>query len=116
MLNETCISVVSRSFSPCTVFSHGANQSVLARTYAMIGEILAYEDQVAKLKGSSNAGVKSNAKAEAEIEKLTKELAKTKLDLESLRKQAAGNNKAYDELAEEHAKATARPGEVKKDR
>jgi hypothetical protein len=34
--------------------------------------------------------------------------------LQNLKNQAAGNNKAYDELAEEHAKATARAGDAKK--
>jgi len=82
----------------------------------MIEEILAYEEQISKFKGSSNAAVKANAKIDAEIERLTKELAKKDRDFENLKKQAVGNNKAYNELADEHAKVTARPGEVKKDR
>jgi B-cell receptor-associated protein 31 len=88
---------------------------VLARTYVMISEILEYEEQIAKLKGTSNAGIKSNARNNSEIERLTKELEKKDRDLQTLKNQAAGNNKAYNDLADEHAKVTARPGEVKKD-
>jgi len=80
----------------------------------MIEEILAYEEQIGKLKGRSNSGIKSTAKNESEVERLRKELEKKDRDLQNLKNQAAGNNKAYDELAEEHAKATSRPGEVKK--
>ena len=87
---------------------------VLARTYTMISEILAYEEQITKLKGTSNAGIKSGAKSDAEIERLKRELEKKDRDLQNLKKQAAGNNKAFGELAEEHAKAT-RSGEAKKD-
>jgi peptidoglycan hydrolase CwlO-like protein len=80
----------------------------------MISEILAYEETIAKLKGSSNSGIKSNAKNESEVERLRKELEKKDRDLQNLKNQAAGNNKAYDALADEHAKATARAGEAKK--
>jgi B-cell receptor-associated protein 31 len=80
----------------------------------MISEILAYEETIAKLKGSSNSGIKSNAKNESEVERLRKELEKKDRDLQNLKNQAAGNNKAYDELADEHAKATARAGDAKK--
>ena len=86
----------------------------MARTYTMISEILAYEEQIAKYKSSSNTGVKNNAKSNSEIERLTKELEKKDRDLQNLKNQAAGNNKAYDALADEYAKANARPGEVKK--
>jgi B-cell receptor-associated protein 31 len=89
---------------------------VLARTYTMISEILEYEETIGKLKGTSNAGIKSNAKNDSEIERLKKELAKKDRDLQNLKNQAAGNNKAYDALADEHAKVTARPGEVKKEK
>jgi len=88
---------------------------VLARTYVMIEELLASEEQIALLKGSSNAGIKSGVKNGAEIERLQKELARKDRDLQALKSQAAGTNKAYDELADQHAKANARPGEVKKD-
>jgi len=82
----------------------------------MIDEILAYEDQIAKLKGTSNSKVKSNVTTNAEVERLTKELASKNRDLENLKAQAAGNNKAFNDLADEHAKATrATTGEVKKD-
>jgi len=82
----------------------------------MISEILAYEEQISRLKGSSNASIKAGAKNDSEIERLTKELARKDRDLEILKRQAAGNNKAYDELADEHVKATSRAGEVKKSR
>jgi predicted nucleic acid-binding Zn-ribbon protein len=82
----------------------------------MIEELLASEEQIAKLKGSSNAGVKSGVKNEAEIERLQKELARKERDLQTLKSQAAGTNKAYDELADQHAKVSSRSGEVKKDR
>jgi len=82
----------------------------------MISEILAYEETIAKLKGTSNESVKAGARNDAEVDRLTKELARKGRDLETLKRQAAGNNKAYDALADEHAKATSITGEVKKDR
>ena len=82
----------------------------------MIAEILSYEETISKLKGSSNAGIKSIAKNDSEIERLKKELERKDRDLQNLKNQAKGNNKAYDDLADEHAKATARSGEVKKDK
>ena len=81
----------------------------------MISEILAQEEIIARLKGESNAGIKSNARNDSEMERLKKELEKKDRDLQMLKKQAAGNNRAYDALAEEHSKVTARPGEVKKE-
>jgi Bap31/Bap29 cytoplasmic coiled-coil domain len=120
-LKGICIFVDSHSFSHCTlsqykfVRKNRANYRVLARTYVMIEEILAYEEQIAKLKGSSNADVKSKAQNQSEIERMKKELEKKERDLENLKRQAAGNNKAYDELADAHAKATTRPGDAKKD-
>lgn len=92
----------------------GTDDRVLARTYTMIEEILAYEEQLGRLKGTSNAGVKSSAKQDSEIERLKSELAKKNLDLDTLKKQSAGNNKAFSDLADEHAKATAKSGEGKK--
>ena len=89
---------------------------MLARTYTMIEELLASEEQIARLKATSNAGVKSGARNESEIERLTKEVEKKDKELQALKAQAMGTNKAYDELAEAHSKATARSGEVKKDR
>jgi len=80
----------------------------------MIEEILAYEEQVARLKGTSNAEIKSSARSESEIERLKSELEKKDRDLQNLKKQSAGNNKAFNDLAEEHAKVTAKPGEGKK--
>jgi len=80
----------------------------------MISEILAYEEQIGKLKGTSNAGIKSGAKSDSEIERLKRELEKKERDLQNLKKQAAGNYKAFGDLADEHAKAT-RSGDVKKD-
>lgn len=80
----------------------------------MIEELLASEEQIAKLKESSNSGIKLGAKSEAEIERLTKELEKKDRDLQALKKQAEGTNKAYDDLADQHAKVTAKSGENKK--
>lgn len=80
----------------------------------MIEEVLASEEQIAKLKASSNSGIKSGAKSEAEIERLTKELEKKDRDLQALKRQAEGTNKAYDELADQHSKVTAKSGEDKK--
>ena len=80
----------------------------------MIEELLASEEQIAKLKESSNSGIKSGAKSEAEIERLTKELEKKDKDLRALKMQAEGTNRAYDDLADQHAKATAKSGENKK--
>jgi peptidoglycan hydrolase CwlO-like protein len=81
----------------------------------MISEILSYEEQLSKLKGSSDASIKTGAKNNSEIERLKMELARKDRDLDNLKKQAAGNNKAYDDLADEHVKATSRVGDVKKD-
>lgn len=82
----------------------------------MIEELLASEEQIARLKATSNAGVKSGARNESEIERLTKEVEKKDKELQALKAQAMGTNKAYDELAEAHSKAAGRSGEVKKDR
>ena len=113
---ETCIFAVSHSFFLCTDYVVSLLMSrVLARTYTMIAEILHYEEENAKLKGASNDGVKSNAKTNAEIDRLTKELERKERDFQALKAQAAGTNRAYDELAEAHAKATAASGEPKKD-
>jgi len=81
----------------------------------MIEELLASEEQIAKLKTSSNAGVKAGARSDSEIERLTKELERKDRDLQAMKAQAMGTNKAYDDLAEQHTKSAARPGEVKKD-
>jgi len=80
----------------------------------MIEEILAYEEQIARFKGASNSGIKSSAKADSEIERLKSELEKKDRDLQNLKKQSAGNAKAFNDLVDEHAKATAKPGEGKK--
>jgi B-cell receptor-associated protein 31 len=92
----------------------GTDDRVLARTYTMIEEILAYEEQIGRLKGTSNADVKSSAKSDSEIERLKSELAKKDRDLDTLKKQSVGNNKAFSDLADEHAKVTAKAGEGKK--
>jgi B-cell receptor-associated protein 31 len=115
MHKEICIFVDLPSSSLCIIPLSTADNRVLARTYTMIDEILAYETQIISLKGSSNEGVKSNVKNNSEIDRLTKELEKKDRDLQTLKSQAAGNNKAYDDLADQHAKATARTGEGKKD-
>jgi hypothetical protein len=116
MLRGICTFVVSLSSFHCTYpFATMANRRVLARTYMMTAEILAYEEQIAKLKSSSNAEIKSSAKNGSEIERLKEELKKRDRDLENLKRQASANNRAYDELADEHAKVTARSGEAKKD-
>ena len=115
MPRETCTSADSRSSSLCTPpFYDSVNDRVLARTYLMVEELLASEEQIAKLKASSNSGIKSGAKSEAEIERLTKELEKKDKDLQALRQQALGTNKAYDDLADQHAKSTASAGDNKK--
>jgi uncharacterized membrane protein len=86
----------------------------LARTYSTIEELLASEEQISKLKASSNSGIKSGAKSEAEIERLTMELEKKDRDLQAMKRQAEGTNKAYDDLADQHSKVTAKSGENKK--
>jgi B-cell receptor-associated protein 31 len=80
----------------------------------MISEILAYEEQITRLKASSNAEVKSTAKTDSEVQKLKSELAKKDRDLDILKKQSAGNNKAFNDLADEHAKVTSKAGDGKK--
>ena len=47
----------------------------------MIEEILAYEEQIARFKRASNAGIKSSAKLDSEIERLKSELEKKDRDL-----------------------------------
>jgi B-cell receptor-associated protein 31 len=82
----------------------------------MIEELLASEEQIAKLKAQSNDGVRSGAKNVSEIDRLKKELEKKDRDLQALKSQTQGTNKAYDDLVEQHVRATNRPGEVKKER
>jgi hypothetical protein len=113
-----CISADSRFSSPCTSplskCNAGLTSRVLARTYSTIEELLASEEQITKLKASSNSGIKSGAKSEAEIERLTMELEKKDRDLQAMKRQAEGTNKAYDDLADQHSKVTAKSGDNKK--
>ena len=94
--------------------TRGLRVRVLARTYSTIEELLASEEQITKLKASSNSGIKSGAKSEAEIERLTMELEKKDRDLQAMKRQAEGTNKAYDDLADQHSKVTAKSGDNKK--
>jgi B-cell receptor-associated protein 31 len=81
----------------------------------MIEELLTADAQIAKLRAQSNAGIKSGAQNESEIERLKKELERKEMDLQALKSQAEGTNRAYHDLVEQHVQANPRPGEIKKD-
>jgi B-cell receptor-associated protein 31 len=80
---------------------------ILNRTYTLILEVLRLEEKVKAYQGESTGSEKSSKKlSEAggvgEIGSLRKKLAEKDRDLETLKKQAAGLSREYNELADKY--------------
>ncbi len=79
---------------------------ILNRTYIMIIEVLRLEEKVKQYEGTDKKTRESEKLAVAgepgEIARLKKELAKKDQDIETLKKQASGLHKEYDELIDRY--------------
>jgi len=78
---------------------------ILNRTYIMILEVLRLEEKVKIYEGTTSKGSKESAKLAAagepgEIARLRKALAEKDRDIETLKKQAAGLHKEYNEMGD----------------
>jgi len=78
---------------------------ILNRTYIMILEVLRLEEKVKVYEGTTSKGSKESAKLAAagepgEIASLRKALAEKDRDIETLKKQAAGLHKEYNEMGD----------------
>src|SRR4051812_8304269 len=87
---------------------------ILNRTYIMILEVLRLEEKVKQYEGSDKNTKQSEKLAQAgdvgEISQLKKELKKKDQDIETLKKQAAGLHREYDELSEKYGAAQESAG------
>jgi len=93
---------------------------ILNRTYVMILDVLRLEEKVKRYEGKPEANGKDAAKlAQAgdagEIGRLKNEIAKRDRDIETLKKQAAGLSREYNNLGDQVAKSNA-DSTPKKDR
>jgi hypothetical protein len=90
---------------------------ILNRTYIMILEILRLEERLKKYEDADKNTKEKPAVAgeSGEITRLREALARKDLDLEALKKQAAGLHREYDALSDKYA-ATQEDGTPKKDR
>ncbi|RFU34796.1 hypothetical protein B7463_g1581, partial [Scytalidium lignicola] len=90
---------------------------ILNRTYTMILDVLLLEEKVKKYEGDAKVAGKSGPVSipedVAEISRLKKELAQKDRDLETLKKQAEGLSKEYNNLGDKLASKDETP---KKDR
>lgn len=90
---------------------------ILNRTYIMILEVLRLEERVKQYEGTEKGGKQAAKLAAAgepgEIARLRKELAKKDQDIETLKKQASGLHKEYNDLSD---KVGSQDGTPKKDR
>lgn len=90
---------------------------ILNRTYIMILEVLRLEEKVKQYEGTDKNTKQASKLAQAgdvgEIARLKKELARKDQDIETLKKQASGLHKEYNDLTE---KVAQQDGTPKKDR
>ncbi|KAK4112009.1 B-cell receptor-associated 31-like protein [Canariomyces notabilis] len=90
---------------------------ILNRTYIMILEVLRLEEKLKKYEGTAKDTKESEKLAMAgdpgEISRLKREVKLRDQDIETLKKQAAGLHKEYDELAEKYGR-TQEDGTPKK--
>ncbi|CAK7242587.1 MAG: Endoplasmic reticulum transmembrane protein 3 [Sporothrix thermara] len=90
---------------------------ILNRTYTMILEVLRLEEKLKKYEGTAADTQQSEKLTQAgdmgEIGKLRKELAKKDQDIATLKKQAEGLQREYDDLCEKYG-ATQAPAGPKK--
>lgn len=78
---------------------------ILNRTYIMILEVLRLEEKVKIYEGTTKAGSKESAKLAAagdvgEISRLRKALSEKDRDIETLKKQASGLHREYNEMGD----------------
>lgn len=77
---------------------------ILNRTYIMILEVLRLEEKVKQYEGTDKDAKQASKLAQAgdvgEIARLKKELARKDQDIETLKKQASGLHKEYNDLTE----------------
>lgn len=80
---------------------------ILNRTYIMILEVLRLEERVKQYEGTDKNTKQAQKLAQAgdvgEIARLKKEIAKRDQDIETLKKQASGLHKEYNDLTEKVA-------------
>ncbi|KAH8793241.1 BAP31 domain-containing protein [Hyaloscypha finlandica] len=93
---------------------------ILNRTYTMILDVLRLEEKVKKYEGDPKASGKqadklANAGNAGEIGKLKNQLAEKDRDIETLKKQAAGLSREYNDLSDKYG-ATNPDNTPKKDR
>lgn len=93
---------------------------ILNRTYTMILDVLRLEEKVKKYEGDPKASGKqadklANAGNAGEIGKLKNQLAEKDRDIETLKKQAAGLSREYNDLSDKYG-ATNPDSTPKKDR
>ncbi|KAJ9130418.1 Endoplasmic reticulum transmembrane protein 3 [Pleurostoma richardsiae] len=92
---------------------------ILNRTYIMILEVLRLEERLKLYEGSEKNTKQAEKLAQAgsagEISGLKNKLAKKETEIETLKKQAAGLHREYDELAERYGKLQNQDSTPKKD-
>lgn len=93
---------------------------ILNRTYTMILDVLRLEEKVKQYEGDAKAGGKDGAKLAnagslGEIGKLKKQLAEKERDIETLKSQAGGLSREYNDLSDKYTAANPDPT-PKKDR
>jgi len=79
---------------------------ILNRTYTMILEVLRLEEKLKEYEGTDKNAKQSEKLAmtgePGEVARLRKELSKRDLDIETLKKQAAGLHREFDDLSEKY--------------
>ncbi|EKD18512.1 uncharacterized protein L3040_007463 [Drepanopeziza brunnea f. sp. 'multigermtubi'] len=93
---------------------------ILNRTYTMILDVLRLEEKIKKYEGDPKAKGKeseklANAGNVGEIGKLKKQLAEKERDIETLKSQAGGLSREYNDLSDKYTAANPNPT-PKKDR
>lgn len=90
---------------------------ILNRTYIMILDVLRLEEKLKQYEGTDKNGKQAQKLSEAggagEIAELKRQLKKRDQDIETLKKQASGLHKEYNDLSEKVGNSDALP---KKDR
>jgi B-cell receptor-associated protein 31 len=90
---------------------------ILNRTYIMIIEVLRLEEKLKQYEGTAKRTKESEKLAMAgdigEISRLKKDLAKKDQDIETLKKQASGLHKEYNELSDKYAATQEEAGPKK---
>jgi len=93
---------------------------ILNRTYIMILEVLRLEEKVKLLEGTAGKDGRQSAKLAAagdagEISRLKEELRRRDRDMDTLKKQAAGLHREYNEMGDKLAASQKEDGTPRKD-